>query len=127
MVRRFILAIAAASLSVPASANDVPEWVREIVTKAVKDELKDPDSAKFRWLPHQPGNSHYCGMVNAKNSYGGYGGFVPFLAVIPSEQIAGARAVVFAIGRDDPRDFDTQFIVEQCAKHGFDLGGAYSE
>src|SRR5690606_1839783 len=43
---------------------------RELVTA----NLKDPDSAKFR---NQKG---VCGEVNAKNSFGGYAGFVRFIA-----------------------------------------------
>jgi len=43
---------------------------REFVTA----NLKDPDSAKFR---NQKG---VCGEVNAKNSFGGYAGFVRFIA-----------------------------------------------
>lgn len=49
---------------------------------SVKRSLKDPDSAKFdgvRMVKYQSGNV-VCGSVNAKNSYGGYTGFKPFVA-----------------------------------------------
>lgn len=40
--------------------------------------LKDPDSANFRNF--QAGTSRsICGAVNARNSYGGYTGFSPFV------------------------------------------------
>jgi hypothetical protein len=44
-------------------------------------ELKDPDSAKFRNIRMQEadGAKFVCGEMNAKNSYGGYVGFTPFL------------------------------------------------
>lgn len=51
--------------------------------RAVKAELKDPDSAKFHGLRPLKGFdgkvNGYCGWVNAKNSYGGYTGDSFFL------------------------------------------------
>ena len=41
--------------------------------KAVESQLKDPDSAKFQNL------DGICGEVNAKNSFGAYGGFKKFI------------------------------------------------
>lgn len=45
--------------------------------------LKDPSSAQFRddrvvRLPD--GSARYCGEVNARNAFGGYVGFRPFIA-----------------------------------------------
>jgi hypothetical protein len=45
----------------------------------VKDSLKDPDSAKFK-SDFAGKDGAVCGFVNAKNSYGGYGGFVRYIA-----------------------------------------------
>jgi hypothetical protein len=46
--------------------------------RAVRAELKDPDSAKFRGIKLRKGDDGepygYCGWVNYKNSYGGYTG-----------------------------------------------------
>jgi hypothetical protein len=51
--------------------------------RAVKAELKDSDSAKFRGLKPLKGKdgrvNGYCGWVNAKNGYGGYAGESYFL------------------------------------------------
>ena len=51
--------------------------------RAVKAELKDPDSAKFRGVRPLKGRdgqvNGYCGWVNAKNGYGGYTGENYFL------------------------------------------------
>ena len=49
------------------------------VIDAVKAQLKDPDSAKFRGIKRE-GPFAYCGWVNAKNSYGGYEGYSVFFA-----------------------------------------------
>lgn len=50
--------------------------------KLVANSMKDPSSVQFRNLRRKNDrfNDHniVCGEVNAKNSYGGYVGFVPF-------------------------------------------------
>ena len=48
----------------------------------IRDALKDPDSAKLRWVyavHSTSGNTLYCGEVNGKNAFGGFTGFLPFL------------------------------------------------
>ena len=52
---------------------------KAVFEAAVRRDLKDPDSARFRWNPEVRDNVIYCGFVNAKNSYGGYTGFKLFL------------------------------------------------
>ncbi len=48
--------------------------------------LKDPDSAKFgpKFSASSSGGEAItvCGLVNAKNSYGGYTGMKPFLGLL---------------------------------------------
>jgi hypothetical protein len=64
---------------------------------ALKGKLKDPDSAKFRNVNFYSGSGTpvTCGEVNAKNSFGGYGGFERFIAagnvltVMESEMVDG--------------------------------------
>lgn len=54
------------------------EWVKE----GVREELKDPDSAKFEGIVAmkdvKDGGITVCGFVNARNSFGGYVGKKPF-------------------------------------------------
>ena len=48
--------------------------------EAVKASLNDPGSAQFEDLiPHTDSDPHVCGMVNAKNAFGGYVGFRRFI------------------------------------------------
>jgi hypothetical protein len=46
--------------------------------------LKDPSAAQFKWmsvvLTERDGITDYCALVNGKNSYGAYIGFVRFYA-----------------------------------------------
>ncbi|WP_320153001.1 hypothetical protein [uncultured Tolumonas sp.] len=47
--------------------------------RAVRNSLKDPDSAKFKGFYMSKKNAG-CGLVNAKNSFGGYVGFKRFIS-----------------------------------------------
>jgi hypothetical protein len=55
---------------------------KAIIMSEVKRELKDPESARFKWpklakdidMKSPDVAINYCGLVNAKNSYGGYVG-----------------------------------------------------
>lgn len=49
------------------------------IRDAVKETLKDPDSAKFK--TELVSGNIVCGEVNAKNSYGGYSGGRKYMAV----------------------------------------------
>lgn len=57
----------------------------EVEVDAVKDAmyetLKDNESARIKNLRFKmvDGTEYFCGLVNSKNSYGGYGGFEPFI------------------------------------------------
>lgn len=59
------------------------------VKRNIANGLKDPDSAKFRDVTLRPfAKGHVvCGQVNAKNSYGAYVGFVPFVAGVSAVTI----------------------------------------
>lgn len=46
---------------------------------AVVNKLKDPESAHFTDLVNRTDHHVVCGWVNAKNSFGGYVGFRPFV------------------------------------------------
>jgi hypothetical protein len=56
-------------------------WIR-VSEDAIRAKLKDPDSAEFRNVNFYAGGGvpMACGEVNAKNGFGGYTGFEPFVA-----------------------------------------------
>lgn len=62
----------------------------ELAQKEVAADTKDPDSAKFRYLrfvqkddmPDGTVNGLVCGQLNAKNGFGAYAGFSPFMLEI---------------------------------------------
>lgn len=65
-----------ALLLLAAATHPTPAEKKAIA--AVKAELKDADSAKYRDLHALDDKGGICGWVNAKNSYGGYAGFSVF-------------------------------------------------
>lgn len=98
------------------------------IVKAVKDQLKDPDSAKFKWvkLADRINPKHfvdsYCGLVNAKNSYGGYTGFEPFEVMAARSE--NGKFVVISVSVSSS-DLPTDAIVAMCSDNGYaDLSSA---
>lgn len=90
-------------------ANEIEIEAAEKLIAVLKSKLKDPDSAKFRGVKIaiaaydiEGTKSAYaiCGEYNAKNSFGGYGGFEGFVVennihgeptvLVQSNEILGA-------------------------------------
>ena len=70
----------------------LPDDYKTIVDEALAGSLKDPDSRKLVFGKTKAGL--VCGDVNAKNSFGGYTGFVPFVAGFgPDRHLIGIRIV----------------------------------
>jgi hypothetical protein len=57
--------------------------------------VKDPDSAKFSKV--QRVGDYICGMVNAKNSFGGYTGPKPFSVGADGEALIGGESVTLGV------------------------------
>ena len=57
-----------------------------LIQTAVTGELSDPESARFKMLPLAIGSDRYCGMVNAKNQFGGYVGYRNFSVWIKKDK-----------------------------------------
>lgn len=63
---------------------------KEALRKSFSQTMKDPDATQFKWLPAVVANKDkptdtpigYCGLVNGKNSYGGYVGYKRFYATL---------------------------------------------
>jgi hypothetical protein len=98
-----------------------------MIEAAVRETLKDPDSAQFSW-PHgfvqgwyQPpfGKKYYgwitCGTVNARNSFGGYVGRTPVIGVIRG-------GTVIETNMDDATAQYGGFVGEACRKIGVPAG-----
>jgi hypothetical protein len=79
-----------------------PMNYKEIITAYLNDNLKDPESAKIKWVrgPYRGyfafmGKFNYgyiaCAEVNAKNSYGGYSGATLDAFLIRNGRVVEAR------------------------------------
>ncbi len=82
-MRQASLIVALFMLFIPqASARDLDAAEKKLIIDAVTKDFKDAPAARFRWMPvtdlDKRDSQVYCGMVNGKNSYGAFTGFVPF-------------------------------------------------
>ncbi|QQG36807.1 MAG: hypothetical protein HYS17_03285 [Micavibrio aeruginosavorus] len=104
----------------PALAQPLTPEQKAAIEKAVKDSLKDADSAQFKWLDYigEDIGGIYCGMVNAKNGFGGYAGYSPYVGYLVKTE-SGYKASIIHIGADDPNDGKTAAIINSCAKEGY--------
>lgn len=107
-----LVALVSLMVSVSSYAGSDPDWyvlskpippnAEEAIKEQIAYSFKDPSSAQFRgtffsvWK--KKGNlangaeTHaraYCGQVNAKNSYGAYVGFRPFVVLSGTVAIGG--------------------------------------
>ncbi len=95
------LLLATALVASAAQALDMDQ-----VKAAVGAQLKDPWSAHYRNV--RVSGKLICGQVNAKNSMGGYTGFVPFY-------IKGSKVL---IGSADPDDISAGLLVVMACARG---------
>lgn len=79
LTRAFAVALVVASPVFAAGSKATPADIAAIKA-AMEDRLKDADSAKIKDVRIAKDGTT-CGRVNAKNSYGAYGGFEPFIAM----------------------------------------------
>lgn len=78
-----ILSLLMLAPSAVLASNPTPpdqERIIDAAKEAVARQMKDPWSVRFRDVSVSPKlKSYVCGEVNAKNSFGAYEGFMPFM------------------------------------------------
>ena len=96
-----------------AAARDLTDDEKARIIAAVSAQLRDPDSAKFKFPDYDEADAPiYCGWVNAKNAFGGYVGDMPFQVGIAP--VAGGRVDVIGIGNGDPDNAMTRALMVMC-------------
>lgn len=94
---------------------------RALIQNTVVSELTDPDSAQFKMLPLAIASDQYCALVNAKNRFGGYVGFRPFIIYVEKDD----RGEVVSVNRlsiDSGRSaFASRFTRTACEAEGYNL------
>jgi len=124
-----IFIISAFVISVSLAA-DLTNAEKTIVENSVKSELKDPESARFKSLPIPDGAKGefktenisaitYCGLVNSKNSFGGYSGDVPYSVFLVRQEDSSAISAVLSIGSADWGSPSSRAILETCGDAGY--------
>lgn len=87
---------------------------------AVRSMLKDPESAAFTLVKIYPETGAACGMVNAKNSLGGYVGARPFVFVpgkgvtLPPDEAGSSASTAEQIQAVTARIEFIQLIASKC-------------
>ena len=105
-----------------AVAHELTDKEKGVIMKAVKRELKDPESARFQWvkLADKINPKHfvatYCGLVNAKNGYGGYIGYEPFQVQI-ARQSNGFEVISVTLSN---AELSSHAVFEMCVDDGYE-------
>jgi hypothetical protein len=91
--------VVAAAIGVTACGPSREELAVNAARDAVKVMLSDPASAQFQY--EVVGDEVVCGFVNAKNSFGGYGGFKSFVVEVDvHDRFAIAKGTAMILGEN---------------------------
>jgi len=119
-----ILFLSIALICWESSARPLTEPERLAVEKTIREEMKDPDAAKFyhQDYPYPDSTHMYCGYVNGKNSYGAYTGKQLFTAFIfPSNGKQELNVASFDIDSSTGKPAEPEVLASMCASSGYDI------
>ncbi|WP_312315291.1 hypothetical protein [Atlantibacter sp.] len=85
-----------------AVARELSPNEKIVIEDVAKQQLKDPDSAKFFWQDYKGGET-YCAYVNAKNAYGGFAGKALLIASVKKDSAGKIVSAEGIIHSDDMR------------------------
>lgn len=105
---------------VPPDIRELKPAEKNVIEKVIREQLKDPESARFEWLPlvgKQP--NAYCGLVNAKNSFGGYTGRAPYLVFPVFQNGLITIAALVGMGDGNANSSKTRAVLKQCRDHNY--------
>lgn len=86
-----------------AVARELSPKEKSLIEQVAKQQLKDPDSAKFYWQDYKGGDI-YCAHVNAKNSYGGFAGKALLLVGVKNDSKGNITSAEVSIRSDNMMD-----------------------
>lgn len=120
MKRLFLLA-ALLACHAHVQARQLSEQEIKAVEATVREGLKDPYSADFKHgdFPETEKNSLYCGLVNAKNSYGAYTGYQLFSVMLAKNNAGEEKAISTDINFADDKPLDQVVISASCSGAGY--------
>lgn len=89
-----------------------PMPVQTAIKTAIGKKLADPYSAQYDWQPIK-NETVYCGWVNAKNQFGAYTGYQPFMVLY---SITGSgKPLIFS------SDLTPNVVTAMCLEKGYRL------
>lgn len=122
---KFVATAVALGLALGSPAEGAQRQATEaessVIKEAVAEKLKDPESARFGKIivnHDTKGLLTACGMVNAKNSYGGYVGMSPFLG---SLIVRDGKPIMFAVVGLTGADISGEAVLKVCSQYGITL------
>ncbi|EOU4995449.1 hypothetical protein ACOJ84_003735 [Morganella morganii] len=120
-MKKVLIALIISLVSFGSLARDLTPAEVTAVERAVREEMKDPDAAKFYHgdFPKTETNSLYCGMVNGKNSYGAYTGKKLFSAFIIEKDDGGVGALSMDRNMASGEPLSQDVIAASCAGAGY--------
>lgn len=120
-MKQLILLAALLSCMAQAHARDLSPSEIKAVESTVREGLKDPYSARFQHgdFPETEKNSLYCGLVNAKNSYGAYTGNQLFSVMLAKNNSGEDKAISTDINFSDDKPLDQEVIAASCSGAGY--------
>ena len=96
------------------SARELTAKEKDLIAGEVKSQMKDPESARFSWQDYL-GSVTYCFYVNGKNSYGGYTGDTPVVAIVLQDDKGALFSASTTIYGGDNRSIGQEI----CAASGY--------
>jgi hypothetical protein len=95
------------------------EAEKKIIYAAVAQSMKDRGSVQIKWTPFRAtkkpdGVADYCMTVNARNSYGGYVGFKPYLTSLVLRQGKVYAAVLQGAGGSYSQEIVDNATISYC-------------
>jgi len=128
LIRTMLVVATLIGLQSTALARDLTLAEKKIVADVLRDRLRDPASAMFKWGPLQGAVKSYddssetsivyCAYVNSRNAYGGFVGDTPFRVFLVLINDVVAIAAVVGIGGSQ---IQTDTTYDLCAEDGYDL------
>jgi hypothetical protein len=105
----------------PVTLRDLTPDERTLLTTIFATAMKDAETVQLKWNrigpPDEKGVTEYCAMIDAKNDYGNYVGFQPFVAQVlyAGTKIISAKMILVGF---DPTS--AQEVDQDCKAHGID-------
>ena len=109
-----VSALLVAAFTSPAFAKDFTSAQKSKLQETVRQRLLDADSAKFT-LPPYKGGKVYCGLVNSKNTYGGYAGNAIFQVFV----VTPTLFEFMGLGTADPENTHSMTLRQTCEQEGY--------